>query len=91
MATFEDAAILFQKEKNFWDLFGASKEWREKVIAAIRKIGAAMMRERGIGAREAKLLPIETKLGPKAAEAFEEFRALMENEYKRRQEAMPKN
>jgi hypothetical protein len=83
MSTLEDAILRFKKEEAYWNLFGCSVEWEQKVFDAFKKIGTAILEDRGISTEEAMSLPRDTELGPKAEEAYAELIALIDTEKRR--------
>ena len=82
MATLKDVKEKFQAEVVCWNLYGATAEWQQKVRAAFRLVGQAIMKEQNVGIEHAHQLPPETQLGPKAEAAFQAFRALLESDAK---------
>ncbi|OGY46025.1 MAG: hypothetical protein A3J65_03375 [Candidatus Buchananbacteria bacterium RIFCSPHIGHO2_02_FULL_45_11b] len=83
MADLGDVLWWLKEEMAYWEAHDCADEWKQKVMAAAKKIGAAMRKEEhdimSVGGAEEILpsLPSCRVLGPKAEAAYQEFFELL--------------
>lgn len=73
MATLGDVRKRILAEMQKQALFGVKGAWRQRFDELTAAVGTAIMEETGLSGEEATKLPSETVLGPKAAQAYEDF------------------
>ncbi|HUT21835.1 MAG TPA: hypothetical protein VMX18_00320 [Candidatus Bipolaricaulota bacterium] len=75
--TLNEVYLKYQVEKEIREFADCSRAWLRKVGLAIKRVVAAIMKERRISFEEVKRLPGNTILGPISEAAANEFFALL--------------